>query len=369
VSGVGGLKDLLNLRLVCQTTKSWIDNLPMAQTSRIFSKSHVEIQAPMHKKHFHLSDFLQSPPPFGVSTLTLTGNIFSPEQTFLLGNREVWKHFYEYWINKVEHLIVSDRGHLFLAEDFITELFYTELLLKCKNLKSLTISLHNKTDYFWFQKFLKFNQKIPDLQISLSFIKEEIGERPERRYRGRIFESVDERNFCEHLGLSITNLGGKVTIKVKDLSVLPKMKAVLPEDSYQQFLNQVEFIWNFGVTSDLIDLERRLPGLKITKIDPVDCERDLDLERMTYPQGLEELTFYTTLPARHRLPESLKILNLHWFSCNSDFMSETITVLRNQCPNLETLNVQWKVVNDVVPVAQLNNNNNELLEGFQCKLL
>jgi len=262
---------------------------------------------------------------------------------------------------------VSDRGHLFLAEDYITELFYTELLLKCNSLKSLTISLYNKMDYFWFRKFLDLNKNNSHLQITLSFIKEEIGE---RRNRDRIFESVDERNFCENLGLPITNLGGKVTIRVKDLSIFPKMKAVLPEDLYQHFLHRVEFIWNFGVTSDLIDLQRRLPGLKITKIDPVDCERDLDLEQMTYPQGLEELTFYTTLPARHRLPESLKILNLHWFSCNSDFISGTIAVLRNQCPNLETLNVQWKVVNDLVPVAELiNNNDNKLLEGFQCKLL
>jgi len=67
-TGENGLADLLNFRLVCSTTKGWIDSLPSKSGQQIFS--HIKVRVNLQVPEI-LEKFLKTLPPIPITSLSL----------------------------------------------------------------------------------------------------------------------------------------------------------------------------------------------------------------------------------------------------------------------------------------------------------
>jgi len=97
----GGLESLLNLRLLCSTTKRWIDNLPYRIAQEIFNKAYVKFVITTK----NLKRFLKTPPPPQITSLAVENAGWvqlSPEES------EMWEAFVEFWKPKITSLETTD---------------------------------------------------------------------------------------------------------------------------------------------------------------------------------------------------------------------------------------------------------------------
>jgi len=63
----GGLRELLKFRLICKTTKSWVDDSPKPRAKILFSRAQVSMDFDVKT----VERFLETPPPFAIPNLSL----------------------------------------------------------------------------------------------------------------------------------------------------------------------------------------------------------------------------------------------------------------------------------------------------------
>jgi len=155
----GGLQGILNLRLVCQTTKGWVDNSFPRFGQRVLSRCQVRIDLSKVGVADLLKSFLESPPPLGVTSLYLWGVDKMDLQPHTSSNLEVWSHFTDYWATKLKSLEVDkfsiERYHV------ISKLLGSKEIqnFRCEHLlvdKSFTVS--EFTEFMFNLKSIRVDQ-------------------------------------------------------------------------------------------------------------------------------------------------------------------------------------------------------------------
>jgi len=105
--GGGGVQGLLNLRLVCRTTKGWVDDLSPRLGIRVFSRCVVRFDLVKTGVVGRLISFLDAPPPSVVTPLSLDG----VEKLHMLvktnSSLQMWSRFTDYWAAKLQSLEVN----------------------------------------------------------------------------------------------------------------------------------------------------------------------------------------------------------------------------------------------------------------------
>jgi len=100
----GGVQGLLSLRLVCRTTKGWVDNLSPRFGQRVFSRVVVRVDLSKMGVVDYLKSFLESPPPSPITSLYLCGVNKMDLILHTSSSLEMWKRFTNYWATKLKSI-------------------------------------------------------------------------------------------------------------------------------------------------------------------------------------------------------------------------------------------------------------------------
>jgi len=165
-SGVEGIEAVLNLRLVCKTTKAWVDYLPIRQAHRVFSKTFVTTRNYQVTEEY-VSKLKEFPPPNGVTNLHLE---FHPRNDPKNEDTSLEK-FFEFWSPRVERLSLeifafdrNDNQH-----NEIAKLINSFLDKSTTNLRELNFNLKSLADLYALQEFLLQRKSTDKIHINLMF--------------------------------------------------------------------------------------------------------------------------------------------------------------------------------------------------------
>jgi len=190
-----GLKAILNLRLVCKTTQSWVDNLKEQEGRRVFDKRKARLDFNEEKV---LQNFINSPISPFLSSFVLV-NVEKLKTNPVA--RGLWSQVVADWIPKVISLDVNALtvpfdphldpllnstslvelrvGSLLLWENTdkncnqsqAKENFYNSLVHK-PHLKIVDLEIKDKADLAGVNCLLETRKHDPEFQCTLRFVKE-----------------------------------------------------------------------------------------------------------------------------------------------------------------------------------------------------
>jgi len=322
---------LLSLRLVCKTTKSWIDDLPKAQASRLFFKAQV-VLGYFHTSAYDIFDeFLKYPPTFGIASLSLRKYVLEIKKGIdFPKTEENFKLFCSFWVHRLEHFEMNLKypNYRFDTQDML-QLLYSELLEKSQNLKSLKIPVFNETHRKCLNSFLQLKKNNNNLRLEVVF-----NSRTHYNDPNINFESETDRQSLESTAMLILDSKAEIQLEVKDSSILPKMKTILTEKDFLKFLRLIVELDSLHLTVELLRLNELLPK---TKSITIECEVNRNLEQLTFPPALETLTLQDGFPVIHHLPETLTSLTINEFKFTPTALLTSMSILDDRCPNLSTL--------------------------------
>jgi len=183
--GGGGVQGLLNLRLVCRTTKGWVDDLSPHLGQRVFSRCHVRVDLVKMGEGKRWKSFFDFPPHSAVTSLCLIG----VEKLHMLLNTnsslKMWSRFTDYWSSKLKSLEVNrfpiERNCLirkllgskemehFRVEDFHVQksfIYSAELMFNLKFLRIDRLEM-DEVEWKWFfnKLFESKSLRVIDLTI------------------------------------------------------------------------------------------------------------------------------------------------------------------------------------------------------------
>jgi len=290
-SGVGGVRTLLNLRLVCKTTKSWIDNTTVPVGERIFSKAHLHFES--NRNHLCPSiDFWECQPPFAKYCTSLSLDIkilynfksakSSPDGKITLRKYE---KFCQVWIEQIKcFAITRPTGCTVIPEDSVREHLYSRLLNKATTkLESISVPVSDEFDMLLLSQFIELNKNNACLRIYLTFTMESLLYEEDSEW-------IEIRNkffyFLIHSGLNVS-----VTIE-KEL-IFETLKEILSPLDYNMFCSRVVSITMLVPTNDTLDLSSSFPQLESVDID-CNVSEDVHLENLILPSTLNNAGFYFT---------------------------------------------------------------------------
>jgi len=150
----GGSQTILNLRKVCSTTKSWIDNLLPAQANLIFSGIPVSI----HASRESLKQFTEAPAPPTVTHLKLYNAKFFRDMT--VEETQFFNEFVAWWsakltileLNAPERIILDAFKAAPLKSLWFNALnTYHHRLSEVQEIKAVTLKLEEEEELKFFQ--------------------------------------------------------------------------------------------------------------------------------------------------------------------------------------------------------------------------
>jgi len=150
-TGKGGLKANLTLRIVCKTTKEWIENLSLQQQKRVFSTGKIVVE--LEKQN--IKSFVTYPPPFPITTLSLTRLGYLQNHTFTLEEEQTWSRFLDFWTCKLESLEI-DNVCLPLPQRALELISGSSSLLKSVHISSI-----------WLPQTITTRIKVPDFMMTV----------------------------------------------------------------------------------------------------------------------------------------------------------------------------------------------------------
>jgi len=186
-SNGGGVQGLLSLRLVCRTTKDWVENLSPRFGQRVFSRVVVRVDLSKMGVVDYLKSFLESPPPSAVTSLYLCGDVKTDLPPRTSSCLKMWNHFTDYWATKLKSIEMDkfsiERSHVirkllgskaiqnFRCEHLIVDKSFTvsELTEFLFSLKSLRIDrldiVEEKREWFFNTLFANKSLRVIDHSI------------------------------------------------------------------------------------------------------------------------------------------------------------------------------------------------------------
>jgi len=252
-NGNHGIQTLINLRLVCSTTKNWIDTLP--STFRLLSHSVVHLNFTDVDSHHHviLQRFLDFPPPFSTS-VRLTGLCQNTTKVYSLkrnlAKEILQRQFINFWTSSKHHLDSLEVDVISTSSSDVTD-FLTSLITST-SVRKLRVNLISADCGSTFPSFLF---KMEEIEIN--------GEvRNHFNNDVRKFKRTGLSDFCElqirnsHLkkfSISITNEydfpGIERLINAKTNDTQFQFKWYVPFSYYFHYLN-----FPISTTSKIIHL-------------------------------------------------------------------------------------------------------------------
>jgi len=348
----GGLYDVLNLRLVCKTTQSWVDNLSAFQAKRIFFKSQVKLNCSTSTSKV-IESFVKYPPPFKLHSLSLTLDIPFQSLEFTLFEKSTWDQFYVYWNSRLESLVLNVECPYSTKNVIIKKRMTSLLLDNYQRIKFLKLSLQTARDLKWLKKFLelKRNDKECLIKICLELIKEPIGPPPIMgmgfHQHTRDFCSEEDKNILRATLNSIFESKSQIEINLMkthrmDSSwILTRIKQVLTREQYETFLNSVTKV-SLSANNELMlptrSVMEHCPNLQ-TLVTSLKFPEEANL--MQFPNSLRKIKIHTGFIPVNSFPESLKVLEIKEFLSTPNRLINSMTDLSVHCPNVETLNIGW----------------------------
>jgi len=166
--------DFLNLRKVCKTTKSWVDNLPPDLGRDAFSNLVVKLEVNRHpydqQSYVKIEEFMKSAPPFGVSSLSLiVDEISQTSSEETAAATKAWEAFGNYWAPKLRVFAFEWEPRSISREEknsmtFTRECLYS-FLERCTNLRSCDFTTAYLEDLYYVRKFLERWRTCEDLHV------------------------------------------------------------------------------------------------------------------------------------------------------------------------------------------------------------
>jgi len=176
----GGVQGLLSLRLVCRTTKGWVDNLSPRFGQRVFSRVVVRVDLVELAPGELWKSFCDSPPPSPVTSLCLDG-VDGKLNKLPKSNLSVpifWHEFMDYWSPKLKSLkvlrfpvedcfirnLISRSKELleqfqceyfFVGKYWVNQKYFTE---EAYNFNVKFANCHGKVNYFWFALYFTVSE-------------------------------------------------------------------------------------------------------------------------------------------------------------------------------------------------------------------
>jgi len=339
-SGDDGIESVLSLRQVCKTTKSWIDNLPSRIARRVFSKAFASIKNTQVTEQCVTSLREFSPPP-GLTTLHL--QIFFGSDVD--NNTTHFQNYLDFWANRLEVISLKmftfdliDNKHREIASVINT------FLANSANLREVIFHIRSLVDLYLLKEFLLGRQSTRDnngqIHIHLIFGRPwySIGD-------GLIELSETLRSIlvCIFENKSIF----KVDIMNDDFLVKIKNVAGSATSVYDNFLKTVTRL-ECNKVSERADNDN--PLSQFLSLESFTCGSVFEMGDITIPATVKHLRLRRN--PTFSLPEFLT--SFHLDDCY-DPISRTeiinlILKIENECPNLVTLYVRWKLAYAPEPI-------------------
>jgi len=181
-----GVQGLLNLRLVCQTTKDWVDSLSPRLGQRVFSRCVARVNLVKMAEGDRWQSFLDAPPPSAVTSLSLNGVEEFPTLLNTSSSLEMWNRFTDYWSSElksleldrfpidrncpIRKLLGSKELEHFRCQDLHVHKSFTVSVEFLLNLKSLRIDRleidEEKREWFSSKLFESKSLRVIDLTVN-----------------------------------------------------------------------------------------------------------------------------------------------------------------------------------------------------------
>jgi len=395
-SGKDGFNAALTLREASSVLKAWIENIRHSQLKKIFSKGQVKINFGSYQTRYEdedygrlqiLRDFLDTPPPSLVTSLSLVGVELISKLELTPKQKTLWLSFVEFWCAKLEFLEVDyidnlpcltkslvnyllsapdlkrlQVGHLKLLEyppeiprSLISSsnlllpqrLFHVESL----SINNLELNAFASTQFFSYltannnlkvleltsvpnsllgkiSEFITMNKSKSGLCISLQLTEaiDAIPHRPAVRSYRKLVAAV---------------AGSELAIRIRRIGMsfllVSHIKDTFSAEVVRKFYECIEWIPEIVVdtiasSSSLLDFPN-LKRVDLVKNDP----RHFDIP---LPENLEQLGVMVGIPSV--LPGTLSHLKVGDYCSNLGDFLETLELLDNSCPNLKSLGLTWR---------------------------
>jgi len=397
-AGKDGNQALLNLRKVCSTTKSWIDELSPSQKRR-FSPN---LQVSIFLCRKNIADFLLSPPPYKVTSLKLANTIYlcsySSRNGHSVEETQLIKSFVAFWCPKLEYLeierVTKEVVDYFGPSTTLKRIrctYISDDLAKLEGLESL--SIRNTNTYgdrvsFCVQmaarenlKNLEIRWQTQDLKGLTTLINTKRRDTVftltawvciKRNRNGNPLNVVEiwpdaDLDTLKQFVFAVANSSSSICLTRLADSALSTIVEVTEDDDDKTTLNNffskvgwTEFLYvkDLGFIMDLVK-GNKFPNLErfdenriyVPREQVVDAEETRDL--VQFPGKLQFLTICSReLWQQTILPQSLKYLSFAVTDLTLDELQDAICSLSDSCPFLEEISVSWKctlpiTINDV----------------------
>jgi len=397
-SGKDGFNAGLTLREASSVTKAWIENIRHSQLKKIFSKGQVKINFGTYQPGYEdeeygqlqiLHDFLETPPPSLVTSLSLVGVELISQIELTPKQKNLWLSFVEFWWAKLECLEVDyidnlpclkkslvnyllsapdlERlhvGHLKLLEYPpeipLSRIALSSLLLPQRlfQVESLSINVLELNDIALIQffdyltankdlncleltsvpnsllrkisKFIAINKSKSGLSIRLKLneaVEEEIGSLNAIPTRPAV------RSYRE---LVVAVAGSESVIRIRriGMSLLSYIKDNFNSNVVKKFYECIEWIPEIVVNNNHTLLD--FPNLK--RVDLI--KNRPTLSDIQLPENLERLGVMFGIPKE--LPGTLSHLTVGDFCSTLGEFLKTLEFLDKSCPNLKSLGLKWR---------------------------
>jgi len=343
----GGLYDILNLRLVCKTTKSWVDNLPLSQARRVFKNAQIKIESSTPPCNA-LQRFVQSPPGCKIASLFLTLSISFENREFTSEEKTNWEQFYHYWSQRLESLTLKSKCPYSRKNDVIKERMYSIVLKNHTQINFLDVSMCKVRDLKLLQKVLDLKKTDTKcrIRVSLDLIKEPIGHYSFlQKYRN--FSSTEDKEIFQRLLESIIASEAKTELAVTeefDLTsnhwIGPKILELLSQSQFKRLLKLITTIRFTSLSRYTENLPKYSPKLK--KMEAI-LRQQQEVSQLRFPPSINEVCIRGGFPNfnLNDVLHSLTLLQVKEYRCSPNQFLSSIAALNFDCSNLETLDIAW----------------------------
>jgi len=339
-SGKDGLRAILNLRLVCKTTKSWVDCLPSSQARRVFSKACIKFNFSYYRT-FHR--FINYEPPFGITSLCLIFEEISEGEGKFFANDKMLEPRLEAWSSRLEYLDIQ------ILDSKINLKALCPLLKNAgKLLKEIHFTVLSMQDFVNLRWFTPQITPAAKLTINLADGNPDDSE-------AVIFYSSNSRKgilYTKKVLVSLLSQKSQLRLHVKQLSIIYSLKIMLVNES-----PSCEDFFSLINTFECEDRENEVgPALK-DHFQSLETLVYGNVNAITFPPSLQSFKLMKGFPPK-TLPGSLKSLHLEDWTCSLNAFLNSMAYLENDCLNLQTLSMNWQL-------DQSTNNKHEIMQERQ----